>query len=229
MNTIEQMNEMLDILGIDENATLTNSGSYENGFWHNELEVDLEELANGNKNGAFAVRQNIHDTAGISFRLYHGIDKSAQLPDGVSTDAIAELCIKIWENRESYTEGFTVQWDGSNHRAHWDSEPGYGLGSEYFSGQFETDVQDLAVREVWDMNWEDNRDCVRDAVKEWLEENEPAVKFSTIKASKVSEVMGEIYDADSVDPVFTNWEDAAQSVADSLNNEGDEEEEGDEE
>ncbi len=134
--------EIADALGIEPGDYLTGSGGYGTGFWRNELRIDLEKLQRGDVS-AFCVIEDIHDTSGMSFDEYHGLDQNYKLPNGVKTDAIIELAAEIFARREDLTAGFENEWDGNNWRARWDSDvEGADAAQEYWERELENEIGD---------------------------------------------------------------------------------------
>lgn len=199
--------DLIADLGIDEDAALTGSGNYSTGFWHNELCVDLEKLAL-NDLDAFSVVEDIHDTAGTSFREYYGIDRAATLPDGVKTNAILDLCLQIWEQRAELTAGFSVEWVNGNEKAAWDEEvEGAEEAQEYWEDAFRSRVDDLDCAEVYDLSNDNNLSFVY--------ENLCDAGYTPEQLRSKADVLAAIeacYEDDE-DCLYTNAEDAAEAIA----------------
>jgi len=155
---------MLEILRLDEEEVLTDSGGWADGFFRNELRIDLQELNNDNAEGAFRMVCDIHDTAGTSFREHYGIDRNCRVPDGATAQGIAELCIDIYANRELWTAGFSVEWDGSNEKAFWNddaegSQDAFDFWHNDMTSGFKQRVADLPCTQVYDLSDSENFRC----------------------------------------------------------------------
>ena len=185
---------------------LTGSGDYGQGFWHNELVVDLEELAGGNMEGAFALIEDIHDTAGQSFRAYYGIDHHATLPDGVSVDAIAQLCADIFARREELTAGFAAEWDNGDYKADWGDDADGSEAAQAFWEDFGQKVGDLTCAQVYDLADRDNTPYIIEA----LESGD--TDLTGMAEGDILSLLEESYVSDS-DTLYVNYGWASDRIA----------------
>lgn len=203
--------EMVEQFGVTE-TFLAGSGDYSQGFWHNEIVVDLEELADGNMEKAFSLIADIHDTAGTSFREYYGIDVNVKLMDGVRVESLAELCAQIWEKREQLTAGFSVEWENGNERACWtvnDDDNSVEEAEDYWCSKFEMEVQDLPCAEVYDLADHENLSFVIDALRENTDDLE------SMDAQAVKSLLYEIY-SDNHDTLFQNYDISAERIVERI-------------
>lgn len=201
--------EILRALMLDAGEVLVEEGDYARGFWHNELSIDLEKLADGDAMGAFTVVKDIHDTAGMSMREYHEIDVNVRLPSGVTAEAIAEMCESLWERREDLTNGFSVDWDGSNWKGQWADEEDGSPNSNYdfWHRDFKEQVGDLTCREVYDLSFSENIPYVMENLRD------SGYKLEEMDADAVYVALGECYTSDS-DFEYTEYRSAAEEIHD---------------
>jgi hypothetical protein len=181
----------------------TESGSYGTGFWHNELVVDLEELAAGNLEKAFRVISDIHDTAGMSFRQYHGLDVHAKLPNGVHAATIQKFCNEIAARAKELTAGFESYWDGSNWRAKWNDVEGADDAAQFWA-DFRESVSELECADVYDLAFSENLIYVRENISEGRDAD-----FES--EAEVLEALHEAYD-DAGGYEFINFDEAAADI-----------------
>lgn len=206
--------EILEALRLEANEVLVGSGDHSQGFWHNEIEIDLEELQSGNMEGAFSVVKDIHDTAGTSFRQYYGIDIAVELPDGVTASAIAALCEGIWERREELTAGFSVEWINGNNKAVWDGETeGAEDAQQYWADAFPGEVQELDCMQVYDLADSENVPFVMEGIAHLIEDKTTADKASVLAAIE------EVYARENDEVKFTNYDEAAEEIVERYANE----------
>lgn len=159
----------LAIKGLDRDVYAV-EGGYGSGFFYHFLTVDLEELAAGNLDAAFTIDADVRDTNGQSFREYHGIDKSAKLPNGAEADSIRTLCENLAGRAAELAQGFSVEWDGSNQRAVWRDEDGdrcenFEHPGDYWTEQFYSDVADLTCTQIYDLSDTENKPFVLEAIR----------------------------------------------------------------
>jgi hypothetical protein len=165
MRTDEEIQKMLDNLGISEDDIIIETGNYNTGFWHNELSIDLEDFKNG-KMSAFSVILDIHDTSGMSFREYYGIDKNSKLPSGVKTHSLAFFCLDLLERYETLTKGLEIEWDNGNDKAKWYDEDGdLCAPNDYWGQQFQEEVREIDAREVYDLSFSENYPFVKEVIE----------------------------------------------------------------
>ena len=217
-------NITLNIAGLDKEVVAV-EGGYGSGFFYNYLTVDLEELAAGNLAKAFSV-DSAHDTAGTSFREYHGIDRTAKLPDGAIADAIRSLCEGIAQRAEELTKGFSVEWVNGNERAVWHDEDGdeltnenavdgYGFsgnGDYWLAGQFAQDVADLDCAQTYDLTYSDNCPFVYENVKN-------DARFSTIESESDVEAILHDYYFDDSEWAYIGFSQAATDILEKIQEE----------
>lgn len=160
----------INIPALNDNRALCTEGGFGTGFWKWSLDVDLEALKDGKGAEAISVEQN-HDTAGMSFRQYHGIVKSYPLPAGVKTEALKPVIAGIVERAEELTAGFSTRWDG-DWKAVWENSEGADDAVYYWDEQLAYTLQDLDCVQTYDLSDSDNRSYVLDnlrqvAAEEW--------------------------------------------------------------
>lgn len=193
----------VEVKGLEEGKVYSESGGYGSGFWHNELVVDLEELEQGNLDKAFHVISDIHDTAGMSFRQYHGLDVHAKLPNGVRASAIQEFCNDLAARAGELTAGFESYWDGSNWRAKWNDVEGADDAAAFWA-DFQESVSELECEEVYDLAFGENLLYVREAINEGR-----SAEFES--EAEVLAAIHEVYD-DAGGYEFINFTEAAENI-----------------
>lgn len=215
-------NQTVTVNGLDKDVYIV-EGGYGTGFWNNFLRVDLEELAGGNLDKAFDVLDDVHDTAGQSFREYHGIDVCVKLPDGAKAAAIQSLCDSIAERAEELTKGFSVVWNGSNHVSRWADEGGDETpverdddvyepryycnndAAQYWADQFCNDVAELDCLMSYDLDDTDNVSFVAENIK-------ADERFAVVESADDVEAILKDYYTDDSEYAYFGYTAAADSI-----------------
>jgi hypothetical protein len=210
--SVTLLSQIETALGVTDKFLLE-SGSFETGFFHNELVIDLEELQAGNLS-AFALIKDVHDTAGTSFREHYGIDKCYKLPDGVDVSAIANFCANIFETRDTLTLGFSVKWDGSNQIAVWDDDTEEVYAAWKTIGE---QIGDLPAMEVYDLSESENLPFVKEAIF--------ADGWTGKTQVEILERLYVVYPTDNDSVIFTEYFTAAEKIAAEIVEEESQEEE----